>query len=105
MNAAVSPVMAASSVSGLLKGTCEKPGTRGPKTSRYSGPHVADNAPIVLPWKPRIVATTPGRFVAARANFSAPSTASVPLLQRKIRSSDGGKSDARTSYTSARRSL
>ena len=105
MKTAVSVVIAAPSASGLLKGTCEKPGTSGPKTSRYSGPHVADRAPIVLPWKPRIVATTPARFVAARANLSAPSTASVPLLQRNIRSSDAGSSEARTSYSSARRSL
>ena len=49
MNAAVSLVMAASSASVLLNGTCEKPGTSGPKMSRYSGPHVADSAPNVLP--------------------------------------------------------
>jgi hypothetical protein len=97
MNAAVSVVMAASSASGLLNGTCEKPGTSGPNRSRYSGPHVAESAPIVLPWKPRIVATMPVRFVAARANFRAPSTASVPLLQRKNRSRDAGRIAASTS--------
>src|SRR6266550_846080 len=48
MNAAVRSVIAASRASGLLNGTCEKSGTSGPNRSRYSGPHVADNAPIVL---------------------------------------------------------
>ena len=96
MNAAVSLVMATSSDSGLLNGTWAKPGTSGPKSSRYSGPQVADSAPMVFPWKPRIVATTPGRFVVARANLSAPSTASVPLLQRNTRSSDRGRIPART---------
>ena len=105
MNADVSAVIAASRASVLLNGMWLKPSSSGPNSSRYSGPHVAESAPMVLPWKPRMVATTFVRFVARRANFSAPSTASVPLLQRNTRSSAGGRIRASRSYSSARRSL
>ena len=42
---------------------------------------VSESDIIVRPWKPPSKAMTAGRFVYARANFTAFSTASVPALK------------------------
>nr|HID12289.1 thiamine ABC transporter substrate-binding protein [Anaerolineae bacterium] len=72
---------------------------------RYSRRQVAERAPIVRPWKPRMAATIFLRPVTRRAILRAPSTASVPELQRNARSSPGGVISASFASSSARRSL
>ena len=103
--AAVSSPTASRSLSGLLKGVKEKPGTRGRKSSRYSFLWVADSAPRVRPWKPRMAETIPVRPVVRRANLIAASTASAPELQRKPRERPGGATAANFFRSRARTSL
>ena len=66
-----------------------KPGTSGSKGSRYFFSQVAERAPIVRPWKPRMAATISVRPVSSRANLTAASTASVPELHKKTRTHAG----------------
>ena len=101
ITAAVSPSTAFRSASVSLYGTWTNPGTRGSNGSRKSRRHVALSAPIVRPWNPRIAATTFGRPVAARANFSAASTASDPELLRNTRRRFRGATERRRPVNAA----
>jgi hypothetical protein len=58
MTAAVCPSTACSTAASRLYGTNPNPGTSGSKGWRYALRQVAESAPKVRPWKPRIAATT-----------------------------------------------
>ena len=66
---------------------------------------MAESAPIVRPWNPRIAHTKPRRPVACIANLMAASFASVPELQRKARDTLGGVTETSFSSKRARASL
>jgi hypothetical protein len=67
-------------------GTNRAPGRSGTNGARYAACPVTESAPNVRPWKPSSSATTSERpGFLSRANFSAASFASVPLLQKKTR--------------------
>lgn len=61
-------------------------GSSGEKPSRKPDSPFTDSEPVVSPWKAWSQYRTLGRPVAYRANFSAVSTASVPLLPKNARS-------------------
>ncbi len=64
------------------QGTRAVSGNSGSNGARCLSWPVTDSAPKVMPWKARSAETKRGRRVAARASFSAPSTASEPLDMR-----------------------
>ena len=85
-----------SSASTRLNSAKRTPGTSGSKGSRYAGVQVAESEKAVRPWKPPRKASTaprdappvvpgPRERAQTRANFSAASTPSVPLLQKNTR--------------------
>ena len=91
ITAAVSGPTAERSAAASSGGTKATPPTRGPNGARYFGCPVADSAKAVRPWNEPSRATIPvapspfSRRARARASFSAASTASEPLLQKKTR--------------------
>ena len=103
MTAAVSSLTAARSLSTLLNGTKSNPPSSGSKALRCLW--VAESAPIVRPWNPRIAQTNRRRPVACIASLMAASLASVPELQRNARETPGGVMDASFSRSRARTSL
>lgn len=64
-------------------------GSRGANPSRKPDSPLTDREPVVSPWKAWSQYRTRGLPVAYRANFSAVSTASVPLLPKNTRSRCG----------------
>ena len=78
--------MAAAACFRSSQGQKRTPGTSGSKGSRYFAVHVIESDPSVRPWKDRSKATSsvrPWSRPMRRANLMAPSTASVPELQKK----------------------
>ncbi len=62
--------------------------------SRNTALPVTDRLPIDFPWNEFSVEMKPRRRVNRRASLSAPSTASVPLLQKNVRRSLPGVTSA-----------
>ena len=86
MTAAVFSFTAAATAARSPRGTKRTPGTSGSKGSRYLAVQVVESAPIVRPWKAFSKATysvRPCSLPMRRANFIAPSHASVPELVKK----------------------
>ena len=103
--AAVFSVMASRIFSALSGATCLTSGIRGINGSRYFLSHVADNAPMVLPWNAPIRAIISGLPVCLRASFMAHSTDSAPLFERNALSNPFGVILTSFSINSARLSL
>ena len=86
ITAAVFSLTAAAAAARSLRGTKRTPGMSGSKGSRYFAVHVVDRAPIERPWKECSKTTysvRPCSFPMRRANFIAPSHASVPEFVKK----------------------
>ena len=81
ITAAVFSFTAAATAERSSRGTKRTPGISGSNGSRYFAVQVVDSAPIERPWKECSKATysvRPCSFPMRRANFIAPSQASVP---------------------------
>ena len=91
MNAATSPARSSrSSASRSPKGTRAQPGSIGPKPSLKNSSPTSARGPRVTPWKLLSQERRRALPVAARANFMAESTASAPVLAKKIASMPSG---------------
>src|ERR671914_2633991 len=84
----------ASSRDGSLYGTNLTPSNSGINDFLYFSLYVTESAPNVLPWYPPFIAITPCLPLYLRANFSAASTDSAPLLAKNILFKEGGATDA-----------
>ena len=86
ITAAVLSLTAAATAARSFRGTKRTPGTSGSKGSRYFAVQVVDKAPIERPWNECSKTTysiRPWSFPMRRANFIAPSHASVPEFVKK----------------------
>jgi hypothetical protein len=90
-----------------LKRTNSTPGTTGPNGSRYLALYVVDTEPKVRPWKlcsrarnlvPMFAPSLRSRPAWARASFSAPSQASVPVLAKKHAVEAGALGEAQSEF-------
>ena len=91
MIAQVLSVTSAFTLSRSLYCANDTPGTSGSNGSRYASCPVTDTAPKLLPWKDSFIAMNsyrpvPFLYAYFLAAFKVPSTASPPLLVKKIRS-------------------
>ena len=86
ITAAVLSLTAAATAARSFRGTKRTPGTSGSKGSRYLAVHVVESAPMDRPWNECSKTTysiRPCSLPIRRANFIAPSHASVPEFVKK----------------------
>ncbi len=82
INAATSPLLSSAASASVSPNGMPVLVTSGPKPVLNSSEPLTDSEPTVRPWKAWSQYSTRDRPVAYRANFSAASTASVPLFQK-----------------------
>ena len=82
MSAATSPLRSSASSVPRSPSGISASGSSGSKPLRNSAAPLTDSEPVVRPWKPWSQKRTRFLPVAYRANFSAVSTDSVPLLPK-----------------------
>ena len=86
ITAAVFSFTAAATAARSFRGTKCTPGTSGSKGSRYFAVQVVESEPMLRPWKAcskQTYSVRPCSFPIRRANFIAPSHASVPEFVKK----------------------